>query len=41
MYVGEHSPAKLAGLLNLPVILVVDAYGMAESAGAIVRGVQG
>lgn len=38
MYDGEYSTAKLAGLLNLPVILVVDAYGMAESAGAIVRG---
>jgi len=38
MYDGEYSTARLAGLLNLPVILVVDAYGMAESAGAIVRG---
>ncbi len=38
MYDGEHSTAKLAGLLNLPIILVVDAYGMAESAGAIVKG---
>ena len=31
MYDGEHGTAKLAGLLNLPVILVVDAYGMAEA----------
>lgn len=38
MYDGECSTAKLAGLLNLPVILVVDAYGMAESAGAVVKG---
>jgi cobyrinic acid a,c-diamide synthase len=38
MYDGEHSTAKLAGLLNVPVILVVDAYGMAESAGAVVKG---
>ena len=38
MYDGEHSTAKLAGLLNLPVILVVDAYGMAESAGVVVKG---
>ncbi|MCG2709381.1 MAG: hypothetical protein L6246_03540, partial [Thermodesulfovibrionales bacterium] len=38
MYDGEYSTAKLAGLLNLPVILVVDAYGMAESAGAVVKG---
>ena len=38
MYDGEFSTANLAGQLNLPVILVVDAYGMAESAGAIVAG---
>ena len=38
MYDGEYSTAKLAGLLNLPVILVVDAYGIAESAGAVVKG---
>lgn len=38
MYDGEYSTAKLAGLLNLPVILVVDVYGMAESAGAVVKG---
>ncbi|HBR21258.1 MAG TPA: cobyrinate a,c-diamide synthase [Nitrospiraceae bacterium] len=38
MYDGEYSTAKLAGLLNLPVFLVVDAYGMAESAGAVVKG---
>ena len=38
MYDGEFSTANLAGQLNLPVILVVDAYGMAESAGAIVKG---
>ncbi|MFA5354332.1 MAG: cobyrinate a,c-diamide synthase [Thermodesulfovibrionales bacterium] len=38
MYDGESSAARLAGLLGLPVILVVDAYGMAESAGAVVHG---
>jgi len=38
MFDGEYNTAKLARLLNLPVILVVDAYGMAESAGAIVTG---
>ncbi|MBI5204604.1 MAG: cobyrinate a,c-diamide synthase [Nitrospirae bacterium] len=38
MYDGEFSTANLAGQLNLPVILVVDAYGMAESAGAVVKG---
>ena len=38
MYDGEFSTANLARQLNLPVILVVDAYGMAESAGAIVKG---
>ncbi|MBI4687305.1 MAG: cobyrinate a,c-diamide synthase [Nitrospirae bacterium] len=38
MYDGEFSTAYLSTLLNLPIILVVDAYGMAESAGAVVRG---
>ncbi|RMG05289.1 MAG: cobyrinate a,c-diamide synthase [Nitrospirae bacterium] len=28
----------MAELLGLPVLLVVDAYGMAESAGAVVKG---
>ncbi|PKL51758.1 MAG: cobyrinate a,c-diamide synthase [Nitrospira bacterium HGW-Nitrospira-1] len=40
MYDGEFSTANLARLLNLPVILVVDGYGMAESAGAIVKGIR-
>ncbi len=38
MYDGESSTARLAEVLGVPVILVVDAYGMAESAGAIVKG---
>lgn len=38
MYDGEYSTASLARHLGLPVILVVDAYGMAESAGAVVKG---
>jgi cobyrinic acid a,c-diamide synthase len=38
MYDGNLSTADLAAALGLPVILVVDAYGMAESAGAIVKG---
>jgi cobyrinic acid a,c-diamide synthase len=38
LYDGELNTAKLADLLNLPVILVVDTYGMAESAGAVVKG---
>ncbi|MEW6115928.1 MAG: cobyrinate a,c-diamide synthase [Nitrospirota bacterium] len=38
MYDGDSSTALLAQLLGLPVLLVVDAYGMAESAGAVVKG---
>jgi cobyrinic acid a,c-diamide synthase len=38
MYDGESSTAMLASTLRAPVILVVDAYGMAESAGAVVKG---
>ncbi|MDP3297629.1 MAG: cobyrinate a,c-diamide synthase [Thermodesulfovibrionia bacterium] len=38
LYDGEFSTARLSSVLNLPVILVVDAYGMAESAGAVVKG---
>jgi cobyrinic acid a,c-diamide synthase len=38
LYDGDFSTARLADAINLPVILIVDAYGMAESAGAIVKG---
>jgi cobyrinic acid a,c-diamide synthase len=38
LYDGKRSTADLAAILGLPVILVVDAYGMAESAAAIVYG---
>ncbi|RJR20706.1 MAG: cobyrinate a,c-diamide synthase [Nitrospiraceae bacterium] len=38
MYDGNISTADLAAALGLPVILVVDAHGMAESAGAVVKG---
>ncbi len=35
---GKGSTAETAALLGLPVILVVDAKGMAQSAGALVQG---
>lgn len=35
---GKGSTAETAELLGLPVILVVDAKGMAQSAGALVQG---
>ncbi|MHB8809264.1 MAG: cobyrinate a,c-diamide synthase [Desulfobulbaceae bacterium] len=38
MYDGDRSTASLATLLQAPVVLVIDAYGMAESAGAMVQG---
>ncbi len=38
LYDGKFSTSVLAATLGLPVILVVDAYGMAESAGAVVKG---
>ncbi len=38
LYDGGQGTAGLASVLGLPVILVVDGYGMAESAGAVVEG---
>lgn len=38
LYDGDFSTAHLSTILSLPVVLVVDAYGMAESAGAVVKG---
>ena len=38
LYDGALSTARLGHVLGLPVVLVVDAYGMAESAGALISG---
>jgi cobyrinic acid a,c-diamide synthase len=38
LYDGAESTATLAARLCLPVVLVIDAYGMAETAGAVVKG---
>jgi cobyrinic acid a,c-diamide synthase len=38
LYDGGQGTAGLASALGLPVFLVVDGYGMAESAGAVVEG---
>lgn len=38
LYDGPGSTAELARLLKTPIVLVVDASGMADSAAAIVRG---
>ncbi len=38
LYDGPLSTARLSHVLGLPVILVVDAYGMAESAGPLIKG---
>jgi len=38
MHDGDRSTASLARLLRVPVVLVIDTYGMAESAGAMVKG---
>jgi cobyrinic acid a,c-diamide synthase len=38
MFDGDNCTAKLAAHLGTPVVLVVDAYGAAESVAATVRG---
>lgn len=38
LFDGAQSSAALAGSLGVSVILVVDAFGMAETAGALVHG---
>lgn len=40
LYDGTLSTAALASRLVLPVVLVVDAYGMAETAGALIQGIR-
>ena len=40
LYDGAASTAALAGVLSVPVVLVIDAYGMAESAAPIIKGMR-
>ncbi len=40
LYDGSASTAALAGVLSVPVVLVIDAYGMAESAAPVIRGMR-
>ncbi len=40
LYDGSRSSAAVASLLGIPVVLVVDGYGMAETAGAVVNGIR-
>lgn len=40
LFDGKNSSAGLAEFLGMPVLLVVDAYGQAESAAAVVLGFQ-
>ena len=40
LYDGSASTAALAGVLSVPVVLVIDGYGMAESAAPIIRGMR-
>ncbi|MCX7914356.1 MAG: cobyrinate a,c-diamide synthase [Thermodesulfovibrionales bacterium] len=38
LYDGKEGTSTLAKLLEVPIVLVIDAYGMAESVGPIVKG---
>ncbi len=40
LFDGQYSSGRLAEFLGLPVLLVVDAFGQAESAAAVVLGFQ-
>ncbi len=40
LFDGALSTASLAARLELPVVLVIDSYGMAETAGAIIEGIR-
>lgn len=40
LFDGEYGTWKVASILGLPVVLVVDAYGVAETIGPIVEGLK-
>ncbi|MCS7198921.1 MAG: cobyrinate a,c-diamide synthase [Caldimicrobium sp.] len=39
LFDGSYSTFRVAKALNIPVVLVIDSYGLAESVGPLIRGI--